>query len=67
MKKLIARMFKPRLIQEWTAIWKEKGCRGLIREKGWKIVAAVFMFYLIRDSLIYLILPYLAARGLLGC
>lgn len=67
MKNALAKIFKPQVIQEWTTAWKEKGFRGLVKEKGWKIVAAVFLFYLIRDSLIYLILPYLAARGLLGC
>jgi adenylate cyclase len=67
MKNWIRRIFKPQIIQEWTAVWREKGLRGLVKEKGWKIVAAVFLFYLIRDSVIYLLLPYLAARGILGC
>jgi len=39
----------------------------LMKAKGWKIVLAVFLFYLIRDSLLYILLPYLAARGLFGC
>jgi hypothetical protein len=67
MKEQIKRILKPKIIQEWTALLKEKGPREFLKQKGWKIVAAVFLFYLIRDSLLYLILPYLAARGLLGC
>ncbi|NIR49495.1 hypothetical protein GWO43_13380 [candidate division KSB1 bacterium] len=66
-KKSIRRIFKPDIIREWTALWKELGFWGLVKRKGWKIVTAVVLFYLIRDSLLYIILPYLAARGLLGC
>jgi len=67
MKESIKRILKPKIIQEWTALLKEKGLREFLTQKGWKIVVAVFLFYLIRDSLLYLVLPYLAARGLLGC
>ncbi len=67
MKATIKRILKPKIIQEWTALLKEKGLREFLKQKGWKIVVAVFLFYLIRDSLLYLVLPYLAARGLLGC
>ncbi|MFQ5604369.1 MAG: hypothetical protein ACE5HS_13960 [bacterium] len=62
---VIKRILKPRIIQEWTAIWKEQGFRGFVKQKGWKIVIAIFVFYLIRDSFLYLLLPYLAARGLI--
>jgi len=60
-------LLKPAFIQEWMAVWKEHGFREFIRQKGWKVVAAVILFYLIRDSILYLALPYFAARGLLGC
>lgn len=57
------RLFKPPIIQEWTALLREKGLRVFIREKGWKIVAAVFMFYLIRDSILYILVPVLITQG----
>ncbi len=59
----LQRVFKPPLIQEWTALLRDKGLKGFAREKGWKIVAAIFLFYLVRDSVIYLIIPLLIAQG----
>lgn len=46
---------------------KEVGFKEFVRQKGWKIILAIFLFYLIRDSLLYFVLPYMAARGLFGC
>ena len=34
----------------------------LLRRYGWKILLAVFLYYLIRDSILYIILPLLVAR-----
>jgi len=45
-----------------------RGARFRVRSKrlaakyGWRIVAAVFAFYLIRDLVLYVLLPYLAIR-----
>ncbi|MFQ5641871.1 MAG: hypothetical protein ACE5IR_28175 [bacterium] len=64
-KQGINRFLKPKIIREWTALWKEVGFRGFVKQKGWKIMIAIIIFYLIRDSFLYLLLPYLAARGLL--
>ncbi len=66
-RRSLSYLFNPGFIQEWRAIWKERGFRGFVREKGWRIVAAIILYYLVRDSLLYLVLPYLAARGLLKC
>jgi len=49
------------------ALWKARGFKEFVRQKGWKVVAAVFLFYLVRDSILYILIPVLAARGLLGC
>ncbi len=56
-------IFKPAIIQEWTSLLKEKGLRAFIKEKGWKIVIAIFAFYLVRDSILYLIIPLMIAQG----
>ncbi|TDI99204.1 MAG: hypothetical protein E2O76_06900 [Caldithrix sp.] len=66
-RSFMQRVLKPKIIQDWAAVWREHGFKEFIKRKGWKIVAAVFLFYLIRDSFLYIFLPYLAARGLLGC
>lgn len=41
--------------------------RFLLAKRGWKLVAAVVVYYLIRDTLLYIILPYFFARSIVGC
>lgn len=57
------KILKPPIIQEWTKLLREKGLKGFIREKGWKVVVAIFAYYLVRDSLLYIIIPFLIAQG----
>jgi len=45
-------------------IVKRRGLRELLRRRGWKFVAAVIAYYLVRDSLLYIVVPLLVARGL---
>ncbi|MGH7493389.1 MAG: hypothetical protein ACREOO_13495 [bacterium] len=59
----LKKFFKPPVIQEWTALLREQGLRAFVRQKGWKIVAAIFLFYLVRDSVVYIIIPLLIAQG----
>ena len=56
--------YRPTFIQEWNAIRKEGGYRLLIKKKGWVIILAFFIFYLIRDSLLYIVIPYFALTGI---
>ncbi len=52
----------PKFISESVHIYKDSGFKGLIKEKGWKFVFYFFMFYLIRDSIIYILIPYLVGK-----
>ena len=54
---------KPKFITKYTQIYKEDGFKGLIKKGGWKLLFYFFMFYLIRDSILYLFIPYLIAKG----
>jgi hypothetical protein len=45
-------------------IVKRRGLRELLRRRDWKFVAAVIAYYLVRDSLLYIIVPLLVTRGL---
>jgi len=38
--------------------WKE------VRSLGWKFTLAFILFYLIRDSILYILIPYLIAKGI---
>jgi hypothetical protein len=53
-------------VREATATFRESGLRGTLRRYGWKLFAAFFVFYLVRDLTLYVLLPYLAARGALS-
>lgn len=59
-------IYTPAFIREWATLLREKGWRGFVREKGWKILFAIFMFYFIRDSVLYIIIPVLIAQGILS-
>lgn len=45
-------------------IVKRHGLRELFRQRGWKFVAGVVAYYLVRDTLLYIVLPLCVARGL---
>ena len=58
-------MFK--VLHELRTNTKESGSRQAIKimfkKYGWKVGLAIFMYYLIRDVTLYIILPYLIMRG----
>jgi len=45
-------------------IVKHKGFKELLRQRGWRIVLVVGGYYLVRDTVVYIIIPYCVARGL---
>lgn len=47
-------------------LFKSGGFKAVFKRYGWKIFAAFFIYYLIRDSLIYIIIPYLVAKHLIS-
>ena len=51
-------------LRDATATFRKEGFRGILRAYGWKLFAVFVLFYLIRDVTLYIVLPYLAARGL---
>jgi hypothetical protein len=40
-------------------------CRHLFKRYGWKLLVAICVYYLIRDGVIYILIPYLVAKKLL--
>ncbi len=39
--------------------WKE------VKALGWKAIVAFILFYLIRDSILYIVIPYLVYNGVI--
>ena len=60
-------LLKPNWLREWTAIVKKEGIKSFLKQKGWKFFVAFILFYLIRDSILYIIIPYFALKELSGC
>ncbi len=60
-------LYKPRFLSEWNAIRLEGGYKLLLKRKGWKVIAAFVTYYLIRDSILYLLIPYLVVKGIITC
>ena len=40
------------------------GWRELVRQRGWKFFAGIVAYYVVRDTVIYILLPLLIARGI---
>jgi len=51
-------------LKEWKQIYSEGGLKLLISKKGWLVALALFMFFLTK-GLMWIIIPYLLAKGLL--
>ncbi len=56
------------LQRQWIAgridYYLENGFRKTVKKFGWKLFAIIFLYYLIRDSILYIIIPYFALKGI---
>jgi hypothetical protein len=60
---LVFRSYKYYIIDS-IIIVKKFGFKELVRKRGMKFFYIIFGYYLVRDALIYIVLPYCVARGL---
>ena len=51
-------------MRKYVEYYKEYGLKKTINDHGWRLFVIVFVFYLVRDSLLYIIIPYFAAKGI---
>ena len=51
---------QPEFIKDWLNIYREKGLLHLLKTKGWSVVITLFLFYLIRDTILDIFIPYIA-------
>ena len=47
-----------------TGDLKRLGLKGFLKRNGWKVLLSIFIYYLIRDAILYILLPILVARVL---
>ena len=58
---------KPKFFREWNDIRKEGGLKLLLKQKGPIILVVFFLYYLIRDSILYILIPVLIAKEIITC
>ena len=60
-------LFKPQFMKPWIEAYKKGGVKELLTQKGWKVIVAFFLFYLVRDSLLYIIIPWIGFKHFSSC
>ena len=55
---------KPQFIKKYTKVYRKDGFRGVFKKGGWKLLFYFFMFYLIRDTILYIFIPYVVGKGI---
>ncbi len=53
----------PARVQQIRDQLRTEGFRAVVKTLGWKVIAGIILYYLVRDSLLYIVIPYLIARG----
>ncbi len=64
---LMRKILKPAWLEKYTGIYRESGWKGIIKTGGIKLIVAFFLFYLIRDSILYILPIYLGLQGIQSC
>ncbi len=54
----------PRFMKPYVKIIQEEGFKSFFKKAGPKVIVIIVLYYLIRDSILYLLIPYLIARGI---
>ncbi|HEX7358505.1 MAG TPA: hypothetical protein VF270_12410 [Ignavibacteriaceae bacterium] len=62
-KNILIRFYKYYIIDS-ILIVKREGFKALLKKRGWKVFAIVIGYYAIRDSIVYLLIPYLISRNI---
>ena len=64
-KFILFRLYKYYIIDS-IIIVKNHGLKELFKRRGWKFLLIIVSYYAVRDSIIYIIIPYLIAKGIIG-
>ncbi len=63
-RNFIVRLYKYYIIDSILIVRKE-GFKALLKKRGWKIFAIVVGYYVVRDTIFYIIIPYLIAKNII--
>ena len=59
----ISRKLTPKWMLKYIDIYKKEGFKAAVKAAGWKVVLLIIIYYLVRDITLYILIPYLVARG----
>ena len=63
-RNIIIRLYKYYIIDS-ILIVKKEGFKSLLKKRGWKVFAIVVGYYMVRDTIVYIIIPYLIAKNII--
>jgi hypothetical protein len=63
-KFFLFRLYKYYIIDS-IIIVKKSGFRELLKRRGWKFFLVIAGYYTVRDTVLYILIPYFIARGVL--
>lgn len=62
-RNIFFRLYKYYIVDS-VLIVKDKGFKELLKQRGWKFFLIIISYYLVRDTLLYIVIPYLIAIGI---
>jgi len=57
----------PNFLKKYIIYYNDHGLKLTIKKFGLKLIVGIVLFYLIRDSILYIIIPYFALKGIFNC
>ncbi len=57
---------EPKQKTAFRRLWKFPKSWKEVKALGWKFILAFVLFYLIRDTILYILIPYLVYKGVMA-
>ena len=54
----------PNFLKEYIIYYQENGFKKTIQKFGIKLIVTIVAFYFVRDTILYIIIPYFALKGI---
>jgi hypothetical protein len=54
----------PNFLKEYIIYYQENGFKKTIQKFGLKLIVTIIVFYFVRDTILYIIIPYFALKGI---
>ena len=54
----------PNFLKEYIIYYQENGFKKTIQKFGIKLIVTIIVFYFVRDTVLYIIIPYFALKGI---